>query len=103
LGGVVECGFLDGLAGADITMVELIALNHWPFPEERRMTVPHDAHGDHATTAAPFTPAEWEEFHKSDVAAGTIFVALITSIFVIGLILYSGVLYFVMASPATGA
>jgi hypothetical protein len=63
------------------------------------MSEAHGSHGEQTATASPFTEAEWQEFHKSDVQAGATFVILITSIFVIGLGLYSVVLSFVMASP----
>jgi len=64
------------------------------------MSEAHGTHGGQTATATPFSEAEWQEFHKSDVQAGATFVILITSIFVIGLGLYSVVLGFVMATPA---
>jgi len=60
----------------------------------------HGAHGEQTSTMSPFSEAEWEEFHKSDIQAGATFVILITSIFTVGLVLYSVVLGFVMAAPA---
>jgi hypothetical protein len=64
------------------------------------MSEAHGTHGEQTATASPFSEAEVQEFHKSDVQAGATFVILITSIFVIGLGLYSVVLGFVMAKPA---
>jgi hypothetical protein len=53
----------------------------------------HDPH----RAVAEFTPAEWEEFHKSDVGAGGAIIVLMTAIFSIGLALYS-VIAIVVAS-----
>jgi hypothetical protein len=51
------------------------------------MSDPHTDH--HAPTAVPFTDAELKEFQDSDKHAGGVIIALMTSIFTIGLLLYS--------------
>ena len=67
------------------------------------MTDPHGAHGGADAGSALFTDAEWQEFQKSDIQSGGAVVVLMASIFGIGLILYSVVLYFVTASLASRA
>lgn len=56
----------------------------------------HDnpAHGP----ATPFTPAETTEFHAQDRSAATAIVGLMVGIFLIGVVLYLGVIYFVKTS-----
>jgi hypothetical protein len=64
------------------------------------MTVPHsDSHdiqhapAGQAAGARPYFPTEeWEQFERSDLGAGAVIVALMTSIFTAGLIIYSIVL-----------
>jgi hypothetical protein len=64
------------------------------------MTAPHPGSHDvqHAPThyasgTRPYFPTEeWEQFERSDLGAGAVIVALMTSIFTAGLILYSIVL-----------
>jgi hypothetical protein len=46
------------------------------------------AHHPPATAGAPFSEEELHEFHRSDVGAGGVIVALMTGIFVTGLVLY---------------
>jgi hypothetical protein len=70
------------------------------------MTEPHSQpHGiqpassvagvQHATTSSGrqvpsyFTAEEWEQLERSDLGAGKVVIALLTSIFVVGLILYT--------------
>jgi hypothetical protein len=55
----------------------------------------HD-HGHHKSES-PFTPAQWKEFHKSDIGAGGAVIVLMTAIFSIGLVLYA-VIAIVVAS-----
>jgi hypothetical protein len=64
------------------------------------MSDPHGAHGGQISTAPAFTDADWQEFQKADIKSGGAVVVLMTTIFLIGLVLYCGVLYFVMKSPA---
>ena len=64
------------------------------------MTTPHSGSHDiqHAPTdqaagTRPYFPTEeWEQFERSDLGAGSVIVALMTSIFTAGLVLYSIVL-----------
>ena len=58
-----------------------------------------DPHTHHAADphASPFSQAEWQEFHKSDVGAGGAVIVLMAAIFSIGLVLY-GIIAFVVAS-----
>jgi hypothetical protein len=44
-------------------------------------------HGIDIATA--FSPQEWEALHKDDIMGGGMIVGLMTSIFTIGLVLYS--------------
>jgi hypothetical protein len=46
-------------------------------------------HGHHASTAAPFTEAELNTFHADDRKQAGIIIVLITSIFLIGVMIYS--------------
>ncbi len=47
-------------------------------------------HGSHAMTAAgPFTPGELDSLHKQDIAAGRAVVALMCSIFLLGVLIYT--------------
>jgi hypothetical protein len=58
------------------------------------MTVEHS----HAvSTATPFTEAELNTFHTSDRKEATVVVALIASIFCIGVVIYTIVAYSVVA------
>lgn len=55
-------------------------------------SLPDGGHGvqNHgASVALPFTEADREEFHKSDIQAGGAVIVLMTAIFSIGLILYT--------------
>ena len=50
----------------------------------------HAAHGhEHPAVAHQFSDAEWAEFQKDDIAAGRSVILLVSSIFSIGLILYT--------------
>ena len=60
--------------------------------------VPSHASHDPHKAVAEWTPAEWEEFHKSDVGAGGAIVVLMGAIFSIGLVMYS-VIAVVVAQP----
>lgn len=73
------------------------------FSTHRRssMVQTHNAHGGETSSEAAFSGEEWQEFQKSDVQVGATFVILIASIFMIGLLLYSWVLYEVAAVPMT--
>ena len=51
--------------------------------------VPSHAKHDPHRAVAEWTPAEWDEFHKSDVGAGGAIVVLMTAIFSIGLVMYT--------------
>lgn len=72
-------------------------MNH-DHPEHRIQSAPSHApthaplHGDphgHTSTPLPFSDAELEDFHKSDIQAGKMVVILLTGIFLIGLVLYT--------------
>ncbi len=52
----------------------------------------------HATTA-PFTQAELDTFHANDKKEATVFIALITSIFCIGVVIYTIVATVVSNTP----
>lgn len=58
-------------------------------------------HGHHSPTGErPYFPAaEWEEFQQADIQAGKAIVVLMSSIFTIGLVLYSIVATVVASSP----
>jgi hypothetical protein len=49
------------------------------------------AHAAHPapTVHAPFSEAEWQEFHKSDIGAGGAIVVLMAAIFGVGLVMYA--------------
>jgi hypothetical protein len=52
----------------------------------------HEGHGHTATPGhgtSPFSPAEVEEFHKSDRGAGKVIILLMTGIFLTGVFLYA--------------
>lgn len=48
------------------------------------MSTPHG----HGSSANPFTPAEWEQFHADDRHAAKLIIGLMGAIFSIGLVLY---------------
>ena len=51
-----------------------------------------DGHGhdSHATDERPYFPAEeWEQFKRDDIATGKAIILLMTSIFSIGLVIYT--------------
>lgn len=50
---------------------------------------PHAPHGHHHGPALPFTDAQMQELHKSDIGAGGAVIVLMTAIFTIGLALYT--------------
>jgi hypothetical protein len=51
----------------------------------------------HATASQPYFPeAEWQQLQADDRHGAAVVLGLMTSIFTIGLILYSVVLYFVL-------
>lgn len=54
-------------------------------------------HGHETTTAGdhPFSPAEWADLQKADVAAARAVVVLMGSIFMVGIVLYAIVAYVV--------
>lgn len=54
----------------------------------------HESHGhdSHASAASLFPAKEWQEFHQSDIQAGKSIVVVMSSIFVLGVIIYSIVL-----------
>lgn len=63
------------------------------------MTEPHShEHGIQAGHVQPggiralFPDEEWEQFERSDLGAGKVVVALMTGIFLVGLILYTVIL-----------
>jgi hypothetical protein len=57
----------------------------------------HHGITDHA--AAPFTDAELHTFHTADRKEVTVVIALITSIFVTGVVIYTTVASYVYAHP----
>ncbi len=60
----------------------------------------HHDHGDQpAATASPFTAAELHTFHANDRKEATVVVALITAIFVIGVVIYTTVATVVYQYP----
>lgn len=52
-------------------------------------------HAAHATADNPFTPVEVQEFHTSDKGAGGAVSVLMTTIFLIGLLMYGVIAYIV--------
>jgi hypothetical protein len=52
------------------------------------MSDPHTA-APGTPTSLPFSEAEVEEFHASDIAAGKVIILLMTGIFTTGLVLYA--------------
>ncbi len=65
-----------------------------PWKEELAMTHP----AEHAPAQMPFSEAEWEKLRKEDVRGGGTVVVLMAAIFTIGLILYTVVLFSVLAA-----
>ncbi len=69
-------------------------------------TPPHGAHHSTAPDAVhaeplPFTDAQWQAFREEDKTAGTYIVSLVVGIFLVGLVLYIGVLISVLSrAPA---
>jgi hypothetical protein len=59
------------------------------------------AHGPGHAAPAPFTEAELHTFHANDRKEGTVVIALITSIFTIGVVIYTIVASVVYANPNT--
>jgi hypothetical protein len=57
----------------------------------------HDVTTHPSKAPSPFSDADWQEFHKSDINAGAAVIVLMTAIFSIGLVLYS-VIAIVVAS-----
>jgi hypothetical protein len=49
-------------------------------------------HG-HAPAEHPFTPQEWQEFRRQDAVAGTMVGGLMATIFSVGVVIYSIVLW----------
>ena len=50
----------------------------------------------HAETEAWFTPAEWETFRTEDLRAGRFVIILMATIFSLGILIYSVVLWSVL-------
>ncbi len=62
------------------------------------MSHDHGHHGSH-DVAIPFSDAEIADLHRQDLAAGASVVTLMSSIFLVGVFLYSVVAMFVASSP----
>jgi hypothetical protein len=67
-----------------------------------RIRMSHSHHGGHegiqhgaSAAAQPFTPAEIEEFQRSDRQAGGAVIVLMTAIFTIGVLLYGAIDYLI--------
>jgi hypothetical protein len=59
-----------------------------------------DPHSHEVPTGIlPFTDAEWHMFREDDMTAATRIVGLIVGIFLVGLVLYIGVLVSVLTRP----
>lgn len=58
---------------------------------------PAEAHALHAPAPLPFSGTEWQDFRKTDKAAGAYIVGLMAGIFVVGVLLYLIVLWSVVA------
>jgi hypothetical protein len=53
---------------------------------------------EHTTPTLPFTESEWAALQKDDIQAGGAVVCLMAGIFTIGLVIYSLVLWAVLAN-----
>jgi hypothetical protein len=63
-------------------------------PHTHHGITPSAAHG--GSSPLHFTPAEWQQFRDSDLAAGKAVVLLMTAIFTIGLLLYATIDYLIL-------
>jgi hypothetical protein len=74
-------------------------MDHTPPSEHITAHAPTGPAGDLAGHP-DFTPKEWQAFRHEDFNAGRNIVGLMAGIFIVGLLLYSGVAWWVSTWPA---